>query len=97
MALELQPVHTRHSHIYDEARCLAQLTRLQETFGRFEACCSEAKRLDQQCCALAGRLVIVNHRDKCLRTFQLHSVRLVLAQTRNLSTVGISTLVEESM
>ena len=31
MALELQPIHARHSHVNDETRCLTQLTGLGDS------------------------------------------------------------------
>src|SRR4029077_6919048 len=66
LTLQLQSVHAGQPHINHEARRIVEMARAEKILSRFENCCSKPKRLDEQFCGPANRLIVVNDRDQIL-------------------------------
>ncbi len=62
--LQLQPTHSRHAHVENQASSFFDRTVLQKLLGRGECVGTPPDRLDQALYSFAHRLIIVDDRNK---------------------------------
>ena len=64
VTLQLQPAHSRHAHVENQASSFFDRTVLQKLLGRGECVGTPPDRLDQALYSFAHRLIIVDDRNK---------------------------------